>query len=171
VEFSKKDASATMETMVAKPYVNHVPTMTGGIGKQDLHRFYRDFFIPGNPPSLKIRLLSRTIGTDRVVDEMDVSFKHTQDMPWMLPGVPPTDQDVKVTLVSVVCIRGGKLYHEHIYWDQATVLVQIGMLDPKMVPKAFKDQGVEQMPVRGAEAARKVVDEGSEPSNELIPDW
>jgi len=157
--------------MVAKPYVNHIPTMTGGIGKQDLHRFYRDFFIPGNPPSLKIRLLSRTIGTDRVVDEMDVSFKHTQDMPWMLPGVPPTDKDVEVTLVSGVGIRGGKLYHEHIYWDQATVLVQIGMLDPKMVPKAFKDKGVKQMPVRGAEAAKKVVDEEGEPSNELIPDW
>lgn len=78
VEFSSKDVDATMATMVAAPYVNHVPTLTGGIGYEELHRFYRDFFIPMNPPSLDIRLLSRTVGTDRVVDEMFVKFRHTQ---------------------------------------------------------------------------------------------
>jgi len=78
VEFSSKDVDATMATMVAAPYVNHVPTLTGGIGYAELHRFYRDFFIPMNPPSLDIRLLSRTVGTDRVVDEMFVKFRHTQ---------------------------------------------------------------------------------------------
>jgi hypothetical protein len=110
-----RDADKTMETMVSNPYVNHVPTMTGGIGKKALHRFYKDFFIPSNPPSLTMRLLSRTVGADRVVDEMLVSFKHTQEIPWMLPGVPPTEKDVEVALVSVVAIRGGKLCHEHIY--------------------------------------------------------
>jgi hypothetical protein len=111
-----RDADKTMETMVAHPYVNHVPTMTGGIGKKDLHRFYKDYFIPSNPPSLTMRLLSRTVGADRVVDEMLVTFKHTQEIPWMLPGVPPTNKEVEVALVSVVAIRGGKLFHEHIYW-------------------------------------------------------
>lgn len=67
--------------MCVEPYVNHIPTMTGGIGYKDLHRFYRDYFIPGNPPSLKMKLLSRTVGTDRVVDEMYMSFEHTQVMP------------------------------------------------------------------------------------------
>lgn len=81
VEFVTKSADATMSTMVAQPYVNHIPTMTGGIGYEDLHRFYRDYFIPGNPPSLKMKLLSRTVGTDRVVDEMYMSFDHTQVMP------------------------------------------------------------------------------------------
>jgi hypothetical protein len=165
-----RDADKTMETMVSNPYVNHVPTLTGGIGKKNLHRFYKDFFIPSNPPSLRMRLLSRTIGADRVVDEMFVSFKHTQEIPWMLPGVPPTDKEVEVALVSVVAIRGGKLYHEHIYWDQATILVQIGLLDPKLIPDAFKDK-VKRLPVAGRESARKVVDEDSEPSNELIEDW
>lgn len=117
LEFATKDADATMSTMVAEPYVNHIPTLTGGIGRKDLHRFYRDYFIPGNPPSLKMRLISRTVGTDRVVDEMHVSFEHTQEVPWMLPGVKPTNKSVEVALVAVVCIRGKKLYHEHIYWE------------------------------------------------------
>lgn len=78
VEFATKDVDATMSTMVPSPYVNHVPTLTGGIGYKELHRFYKDFFIPMNPPSLNIRLLSRTVGTDRVVDEMFVKFRHTQ---------------------------------------------------------------------------------------------
>ncbi|KAI9653391.1 MAG: hypothetical protein M1821_007056 [Bathelium mastoideum] len=171
LEFKTKDADKTLATMVANPYVNHVPTLTGGIGAKDLHRFYAKFFIPGNPPSLRTRLLSRTIGVDRIVDEMLITFKHTQPIPWMLPGIPATNKSVEIALVSVVCIRGGKLYHEHIYWDQATVLVQVGLLDPKMVPQAMKKQGVERLPVVGAEGARKVVDEESVESNELIPVW
>lgn len=157
--------------MVDRPYVNHVPTMTGGVGQEDLHRFYEDFFIHCNPPATKVRLLSRTIGTDRVVDEMLFDFDHTVEIPWMLPEIPPTGKHVEIALVGVICIRGGKLYHEHIYWDQASVLVQIGLLDPKLVPKQFEDKGVKRLPVLGAESARKVVDEKSEPSNELIKDW
>ena len=168
LEFLHKDADSTMKTMVPEPYVNHIPTVTGGIGGKDLHRFYRDFFIPNNPPSLEFRLISRTIGTDRVVDEMFLSFRHTQEIPWMLPGVKPTDKEVEVALVSVVCIRGGKLYHEHIYWDQASVLVQTGLLDAKMVPKG---SFAKRLPVVGREGARKVLDESSVPSNELIEDW
>ncbi|KAG8623921.1 hypothetical protein KVT40_008897 [Elsinoe batatas] len=104
LEFATKDAAATMRTMVNEPYVNHVPTLTGGIGKQDLFRFYRDYFIPKNPPSMKVDLVSRTIGADRVVDEMIISFIHTQEVPWMLPDVPPTDRHVKIALVGVVNI-------------------------------------------------------------------
>lgn len=191
VEFKQKDAAAVMRTMVAEPYassefvnwkaspltlitrshVNHVPTLTGGVGRKNLNRFYHDFFMPSNPPSLEVRLVSRTIGIDRVVDEMIVSFRHTQEVPWMLPGVPPTDKLVEVALVSIVRVHGGKLEHEHVYWDQASVLVQIGALDPKMVPKALKAKGMQRLPVAGREAARKVLDEGSHPSNELIPKW
>ena len=168
VEFVTKDADATMSTMVAQPYVNHIPTMTGGIGYKDLYRFYRDYFIPGNPPSLKMKLLSRTVGTDRVVDEMFMSFEHTQVMPWLLPDVDPTNKHVEVALVVIVCIRGGKLFHEHIYWDQASVLVQIGLLDPKLV-LCGKAQG--RLPVVDGAGARKVVDESSIRSNELISSW
>lgn len=168
VEFVTKDADATMSTMVAQPYVNHIPTMTGGIGYKDLHRFYRDYFIPGNPPSLTMKLLSRTVGTDRVVDEMYMSFEHTQVMPWLLPDVDPTNKHVEVALAVIVCIRGGKLYHEHIYWDQASVLVQIGLLDPKLVSGG---KGQSRLPVVDGAGARKVVDESSIRSNELITSW
>ena len=163
-----KDADATMATMIAEPYVNHIPTMTGGIGYKDLHRFYRDYFIPGNPPSMKMQLISRTVGTDRVVDELLVSFKHTQAIPWMLPGIEPTNKSVEVALVAIVCIRGGKLYHEHIYWDQASVLVQTGLLDPRVVPG---QNGKGRLPVVDGAGARKVLDEGSFRSNELLSEW
>jgi len=145
--------------------------LTGGVGRKNLHRFYFDFFMPSNPPSLKIRLISRTIGVDRVVDEMIVSFRHTQEVPWMLPGVPPSDKLVEVALVSIVRVHGGKLEHKHVYWDQASVLVQIGALDPKLVPKHLKAKGMERLPVAGREAARKVLGEESHPSNELLPKW
>ncbi|KAL9042250.1 MAG: hypothetical protein Q9180_000738 [Flavoplaca navasiana] len=166
LEFATKDAKATMATMVHEPYVNHVPTMTGGIGYKDLHRFYQDYFIPGNPPSLTMKLISRTVGTDRIVDEMFIRFHHTQEVPWMLPGVAPTNKLVEVAIVAIVCIRGGKLYHEHIYWDQATVLVQVGLLDPKLGGKGFN-----RLPVVDSAGARKVLDEANAPSNELISGW
>jgi len=89
----------------------------------------------------------------------------------MLPDVPPTNKHISVALVSVVCIRGGKLYHEHIYWDQASVLVQAGLLDPKLVPDHMKRQGLKRLPVYGAETAAKVLDESSHPSNELLSSW
>jgi SnoaL-like domain len=177
LEFAAKDADATMKTMVAEPYVNHVPTMTGGIGHKDLRRFYADFFIPGNPPDMKMKLLSRTIGTDRVVDELFTSFTHTKEVPWMLPGIPATGKRVDIVVVAVVCIRGGKLYHEHIHWDQASVLVQVGLLDPTLVPETFKttqdgaEKEVDELPVVGSEGAMKVLDEENGESNLLLHDW
>lgn len=157
-----------MDTMVAEPYVNHIPTLTGGTGYEDLYRFYKDYFIPGNPPSMRMQLVSRTIGTDRLVDEIYVSFSHTQEIPWMLPGIEPTDREVEVALVVVCCIRGGKLYREHVYWDQATVLMQIGLLDPKLVPGG---KASARLPVVDGAGARKMVDESSSKSNELIESW
>jgi hypothetical protein len=145
--------------------------MTGGIGRDELARFYGEFFIPHNPPSFVMRLISRTIGVDQIVDELHVAFKHTKEMPWILPGIPPTNKKVEIVIVSIVCLRGGKLYHERLYWDQASVLYQTGLLDPEKVPGTLKDQGVEILPVAGAEAAQKIVDEESEPGNEMIYDW
>ncbi|THZ51736.1 carboxymethylenebutenolidase [Aureobasidium pullulans] len=170
-KFEDKDARGTMSVLSQVPYVNHVPTATGGIGRDDLDRFYRQVFLPGNPPSLKVRLLSRTIGVDKVVDEMMVSFRHTQVISWILPEVPPTNKSVQIPVVSIVSIRGGKLWHEQLYWDQASVLVQIGLLDPRLVPGDMRKQGLERLPVIGKEAAEKVLDEGSHPSNELISSW
>jgi carboxymethylenebutenolidase len=157
-EFGTRDVAATMRTMVPEPYVNHIPTMTGGVGGQELARFYAHHFIPKCPADIKLVPISRTIGTDRLVDEMLVCFTHDVEIDWMLPGVPPTGKYVEVPTVAIVGFRGDKLYHEHIYWDQASVLVQIGLLDPA------------GLPVAGSETARKLVDE-ARPSNTLMGRW
>ena len=122
-EFAERDVARTMGTMVAEPYVNHIPTMTGGVGYRDLYRFYKHHFVDSNPDDTKLVPVSRTIGADRVVDEMLFSFTHDREIDWILPGVKPTGKFVEVPLLAVVCFRGNKLYNEHIYWDQASVLV------------------------------------------------
>jgi carboxymethylenebutenolidase len=154
-EFVTRDTEATLDTMVPDAYVNHIPVMTGGVGREALRAFYSRFFIPQMPRDTEIVPVSRTIGDDRLVDEMVFRFTHAVDMPWMLPGVAPTGKRVEIPLVVVVHFRDGKLAHEHIYWDQASVLVQLGLL-----PAAG-------LPVAGVETARKVVNPGL-PSNELI---
>ena len=143
-EFSTRDTEATLATMVDDAYVNHVPVLTGGAGKSALRIFYSVDFIPSMPPDTKLTPISRTVGEDQLVDEMIFSFTHTMEMPWMLPGIPPTNRPVEVALVAIVRFRDGKLAHEHIYWDQASVLKQIGLLT---------DPG---LPVFGAESAHKV---------------
>jgi hypothetical protein len=145
--------------------------MTGGIGRDELLRFYNDFFVPATPPSFFMRLLSRTIGVDRIIDELHITFKHTTEMPWMLPGIPPTNKKVEVVLVSIVGLRGGKLHHERVYWDQASVLLQVGLLDPEEISEELKEKGVAMLPVAGPEAARKIMEVESEAGNEMIDEW
>jgi len=154
-EFGSRNVDHTMATMVPEPYVNHIPTMTGGVGYRALHHFYSTWFVNSNPPDTALTSISRTVGATQVVDEMIFSFTHTTEIPWMLPGVAPTGKRVEVPLLAVVKFRGDKLYHEHIYWDQASVLVQVGLLDPKLLP------------VAGIESARKLLDE-TLPSNTLM---
>ena len=145
-EFAARDTEATLATMVDDAYVNHIPVLTGGVGKDELREFYAKHFISRMPPDTTINPISRTVGADRVVDEMIFSFTHTREMPWMLPGVPPTNRRVEIPLVAIVRFRDGKLAHEHIYWDQASVLKQIGLLTD------------DTLPVYGAETARKVLE-------------
>jgi carboxymethylenebutenolidase len=154
-EFADKDVDETMRTMVEPAHVNHVPTMTGGTGFEAIRAFYGTHFIPKMPADTKVTPVSRTIGETQIVDEMIFSFTHTVQMDWMLPGVAPTGRRVEVPLVAIIGFKDGKVQHEHIYWDQASVLVQLGMLDAKALP------------VAGAETARKVLDPGL-PSNALI---
>ncbi len=154
-EFATRNTDHTIETMVADAYVNHVPVMTGGVGHDELREFYSQRFIPQMPPDTAMTPVSRTIGVDRVVDEMVFEFTHTIKMDWMLPGVEPTGKHVRVALVVIVHFRDGKLAHEHIYWDQASVLAQLGLIDAA------------RLPVAGVESANKVLDPKL-PSNELM---
>jgi carboxymethylenebutenolidase len=144
-EFATRDTEATLATMVEDAYVNHIPVLTGGSGKAALREFYSKDFIPSMPPDTTLTPVSRTVGSDQLVDEMIFSFTHTQEMPWMLPGVAPTGKRVEIPLVAIVRFRDGKLAHEHIYWDQASVLKQIGLLTD------------DSLPVRGVETAKKVL--------------
>jgi carboxymethylenebutenolidase len=154
-EFATRDTEDTLRTMVPDAYVNHVPVLTGGVGHDQLREFYSRRFIPQMPPDTSMTSVSRTIGVDRVVDEMVFEFTHTIKMDWMLPGVAPTSKHVKIPLVVIVHFRDGKLAHEHIYWDQASVLAQLGLIDAT------------KLPVAGVETAEKVLDP-SLPANELM---
>lgn len=154
-EFVTRNTDDTLATMVADAYVNHVPVMTGGVGHDELREFYSQRFIPQMPQDTAMTPVSRTIGVNHVVDEMVFEFTHTIRMDWMLPGLEPTGKRVRVALVVIVHFRDGKLAHEHIYWDQASVLVQLGLIDPA------------KLPVAGVESAEKVLDPAL-PSNELM---
>jgi len=139
-EFVDKDVEATMRTMVAEPYVWNVPTAVGGVGAQGVRRFYSEKFIGKMPADTGVIPISRTVGDDQVVDELLVTFTHDCEIESMLPGVAPTGRRVELPRVVVMKFEGGKIAHEHIYWDQASLLVQVGLLDPAQVPAV----GVEQ---------------------------
>lgn len=141
------DLDATMATMGDNPHVNHVPTMAGGVGREGVRAFYRDHLVGKFlPPDVQMKPISRTIGDSRIVEEMVVSFTHTAPIDWLLPNVAPTGKSVEVAVAVILGFKDGKIAHEHIYWDQASVLAQIGLLDPA------------GLPVTGAESARKVAD-------------
>jgi carboxymethylenebutenolidase len=141
------DLDTTMATMTEDPHLNHVPVMAGGVGRAGVRIFYRDHLVGKFfPPDMKMTNVSRTVGYDRVVEELVISFTHTTPIDWLLPGVPPTGKKVEMAVVVIVGFKAGKISHEHIYWDQAGVLVQVGLLDPA------------GLPVSGVESARKVLD-------------
>src|SRR5881394_1163841 len=154
-EFVTHNTEDTLATMVEDAYVNHIPVLTGGVGRDELRKFYSERFIPQMPPDTEMTPISRTIGNDQVVDEMVFKFTHTIRMDWMLPGLAPTGKRVEVPLVAIVRFREGKLAHEHIHWDQASALVQLGLLKAGTLP------------VAGIESARKALDP-SLPSNALM---
>src|SRR3954447_16378961 len=154
-EFEDLDLDATMATMALEPHVHHVPTITGGSGTGGVREFYARHFIGQWPDDTKTQVVSRTVGESQVVDELVMTFTHDRELEIMLPGVEPTGRRISVPVVVVVGFEGGKVKHEHIYWDQATVLVQAGFLDP------------EGLPVAGAEQAEALLDR-RRPKNELL---
>ena len=157
-EFVDMDLDATMATMTYDPYVNHVPVMTGGVGADGVRSFYGRHFIGKWPRDIEITPVSRTVGADQVVDELVLSFTHDIEMPQLLPGVAPTGKHVRLAFCVVVKFEDGKVAHEHIYWDQASLLVQVGLIDRA------------GLPVTGAEQAGNVLDPRARPLNELIRD-
>ena len=154
-EFVERDVEATMATMADVPYVTHVPVLTGGYGRDEVRRFYTSYFVGRWPEDTQLKRISRTIGQGRVIDEFVLSFTHNIEMPAMLPGIAPTGRKVELPHVVVMGIEKGKVVYEHIYWDQGSLLAQVGLLDTA------------KLPVTGGEQARKLLDPKL-PSNELI---
>jgi carboxymethylenebutenolidase len=139
-EFEDKDVEATMRTMTEEPYVWNVPTAVGGVGKEGVWRFYKDKFVGKMPADTEVIPISRTVSGDQVVDELLLTFTHDREIEYMLPGIAPTGRRVELPHVVVMKFEGNKIAHEHIYWDQASLLVQVGLLDPALLPAV----GIEQ---------------------------
>lgn len=134
-EFVLKDAEAALATMVDEPYVINFPTGIGGYGKSGVWEFYTNHFIPQVPMDFEIvQVISQTVGQNRLVTEGVVRFTHSIVMDSMLPGIAPTHKQVLITMIAIVQFRDGKVEHEHLYWDQASVLAQIGLLDTSSLP-------------------------------------
>src|SRR5262245_31455650 len=153
-EFAAKSPEQALATMTAEPYVNVVALMIGGRGRDEVRGFYTNHFLSQIPSDMETVPVSRTVGQGRVVDELILRFTHSLRMDWLLPGIPPTGNRVTIPMVAVVQFEGDKVAHEHIYWDQASVLVQVGLLE-------------RTLPVRGGEIAAQVL-EPTQPMNELI---
>ena len=161
------DLETTMATMTDNPHLNHVSSMAGGVGRDGVRAFYRDHLVGKFfPPDVKMTNVSRTVGQDQVVEELVISFTHTTPVDWILPGVPPTGKRVEVAVVVIVAFKDGKISHEHIYWDQASVLVQIGLLDPDR-PAGERRRKRAQDPRSQAAAAADVIAHRSAPGDRL----
>ncbi|CZG61527.1 TPA: hypothetical protein JBE46_05185 [Legionella pneumophila subsp. pneumophila] len=143
-EFDTKNVADTMKTMADNPYVNNIPTMTGGFGKQEVKQFYSQLFIPQKPDDTEVELISRTVGAHQIVDELIFKFTHNIRMDWILNGIEPTGKRVEIPLIAIVRFHNRKIISEHIYWDQASVLVQLGLLNS------------DKLPVHGVEATNKI---------------
>jgi len=154
-EFDTRDLAATMATMSEQPYLNHVPVLTGGHGRDEVAQFYGTYFIGHWPQDTKVQPVSRTIGQGRVVDEFVLSFTHDVEMPAIVPGIAPTGRKVEIPFIVIMGMAEGKITYEHIYWDQASMLVQLGVLERA------------GLPVSGVEQARRLLDP-TRPANMLI---
>ena len=139
-EFVVHDVDATMQTMVPEPYLLHVPTLTGGAGSAEVRNFYEKHFVGRWPADTTVSQVSRTVGDSQLVDELIVRFTHDVRLGFMLPGVPPTGKPVELPVVVVMKFEHGKIAHEHIYWDQASLLIQVGLLDPTTLPAVGMEQ-------------------------------
>jgi carboxymethylenebutenolidase len=155
-EFEEHDVDATMKTMVKEPYVHHIPTLTGGIGYVGVYNFYKSDFVGKMPDDTKVLCVSRTVGKDQVVDELILSFTHDREIKFMLPGIPPTGKYVELPHIVVMKFNGNKIAHEHIYWDQASLLTQIGLLDPKSLPAYGIEQTWKLLEISSPQKRRRI---------------
>jgi carboxymethylenebutenolidase len=153
-EFDHKDADAAIDTMTERPVLTHVPVSTGATGREALRTFYKEVLIPQMPEDVELELLSRSVGQNRIIDEFILHLTHSVRMDWFVPGVEPTGRRLAVPHVGIIAFDNGKISSEHIYWDQATVLLQLGLLE-------------ESLPIMGADQKNRLLDPDA-PANQLL---
>jgi carboxymethylenebutenolidase len=153
-EFGLRNPDLAVETMTEDAHVLLVPLMLGAAGREAVREFYAKHLCAQIPPEVEIVPISRTMGQDRLVDESVMRFTHSAPVEWLLPGIAPTGKRFQLAFVSVIQFKGGKISAEHIYWDQASVLLQAGLID-------------RSVPAMGAESAAQVQNP-SQPMNVLL---
>ena len=140
------DLATTMSTMTDAPHLLNVPNMMGGDDYAGVKKFYENHLVGKFfPPDVEMHRISLTVDTKQIVEELVIQFTHTEIVDWMLPNIPPTGKRVEIGLVVIVGIKDKKVAHEHIYWDQASVLNQVGLLESK------------DLPICGSESAKKLL--------------
>ena len=145
-EFELLNVDSTLATMVEEPYLVNIPTLVGGDDQKGVRDFYTNHMIGQFPADMAIVPVSRTVGNDRLVEELVLKFTHTTKMDWMLPGVAPTGKKVEVPVVVIVGFKDDKIESERIYWDQSSVLVQLGLIE------------AQKLPVTGVKSAQKLLE-------------
>ena len=140
------DPETTMATMCENPHLLNVANMMGGDDRTGVRAFYANHLVGKFfPPDVQFNRISLTIGRAQIVEELVITFTHTVKVDWMLPNIEPTNKKIEICLVVIAGIKDNKITHEHVYWDQASVLVQVGLLNPA------------DLPVVGAQSARKLL--------------
>ncbi|MGH3153531.1 MAG: hypothetical protein ACRDOB_22755 [Streptosporangiaceae bacterium] len=125
---TRHDVDAALAVMAADPTVRHLPSAAGASGREALYRFYAEDYLPHLPGDLARTRISRTVGRFRLVDETLVRFRHDRPLPWLLPGIEPTYRWAEVTTIVITDFDRLRLRGQHIHWDHATLLTQLGLV-------------------------------------------
>jgi carboxymethylenebutenolidase len=126
----RHDLAGSLAHLTAEPSVWHLPAGTGAAGRPALERFYAEEFLPHVPGDLAVARLSRTVDRFHLVDETTVSFTHDRELPWLMPGVPPTHRRAEVLAIAIVGFERGRIRSQRILWDHATLISQLGLPGP-----------------------------------------
>jgi carboxymethylenebutenolidase len=130
---------ATVRTLPDLGAIFDDHALTGGArAPTPCRAFYSSQFLGHTPADAVLDPIARTLSPERVIDEF--IFTHDSELPWMLPGIAPTGRRVRIPMVMVMGFEGDKVAYERIYWDQASALVQVGVLEAADAPGSAADQ-------------------------------
>ncbi len=121
------DVDAALAACAPHVVLERVPAGLGVAGLDALRAYLADVVVPHLPPDLRHTRISRTVDRFRVVDEERVAFTHDRELPWLLPGVPPTGARAEVLTITVVTVRQNRVDAIRALWDHTGLLAQLGV--------------------------------------------